>query len=254
MRLATAYLFARYHRHIRDALVKIAPVYAGRLRRDAEGASVNAPPEVQSTLHSAGAFGATLLHATPYKGVIRTAVRDTFTAAKDQTARALKRRDVNPDTRGEEAKFFERTIDGVDNLMADSIDRAATVFDEWLELDPDRSPRAGDSDALGDMLDDGLDGIAGLALAGIAIGFGLAFAAGVKLAQQSAGVARYYWKAQQDSVVRPEHLDLDDGEPCDWDDPPLKADKSTNEEDDHPGEDYNCRCVASPIGPDEDED
>jgi SPP1 gp7 family putative phage head morphogenesis protein len=63
--------------------------------------------------------------------------------------------------------------------------------------------------------------------------------------QQAAGIISYVWSTSNDERVRPMHEDLD-GETFDWDDPPV-----TNEAGDtnHPGGDYQCRCVAAAILP-----
>ena len=61
--------------------------------------------------------------------------------------------------------------------------------------------------------------------------------------QRSAGVEKYRWSTSQDERVRPMHADLE-GEVIDWDDPP-----ETNDDGDvnHPGGDYQCRCVPVPV-------
>lgn len=60
---------------------------------------------------------------------------------------------------------------------------------------------------------------------------------------KEAGVSRYVWSSSRDERVRPIHALLD-GFVFDWSDPPITAeDGSTN----HPGEDYQCRCIAIPV-------
>ncbi len=49
-------------------------------------------------------------------------------------------------------------------------------------------------------------------------------------------VDKYIWLTQGDDKVRPDHAALE-GELIAWDDPPDIG---------HPGEDYNCRCIAQP--------
>ncbi|HEX5865102.1 MAG TPA: minor capsid protein [Casimicrobiaceae bacterium] len=63
--------------------------------------------------------------------------------------------------------------------------------------------------------------------------------------QQAAGITDYIWTTSNDERVRETHDELD-GETFSWDDPPV-----TNEAGDrnHPGEDYQCRCVAYPVLP-----
>jgi SPP1 gp7 family putative phage head morphogenesis protein len=70
--------------------------------------------------------------------------------------------------------------------------------------------------------------------------------------QTNAGVRRYTWSTSGDERVRPEHAVLD-GQECSWDEPPLEG---TDGDMLHPGEDFQCRCVALPVvdfGDDEDE-
>lgn len=63
--------------------------------------------------------------------------------------------------------------------------------------------------------------------------------------QQAAGVERYRWSSSRDERTRERHADLD-GTEHSWDDPP-EVDGSGRTA--HPGEDYQCRCVAVPIVP-----
>lgn len=64
--------------------------------------------------------------------------------------------------------------------------------------------------------------------------------------QTEAGVDSYVWLSMHDAVTRPEHAALD-GQECNWDDPPLSATESSSGEPCHPGDDYGCRCMASPV-------
>lgn len=63
--------------------------------------------------------------------------------------------------------------------------------------------------------------------------------------QTQAGIVQYRWSSSNDRRVRDGHAKLD-GRVFAWDRPPV-----TNEDGDrnHPGEDYQCRCVAIPILP-----
>lgn len=63
--------------------------------------------------------------------------------------------------------------------------------------------------------------------------------------QREAGITRYQWSTSSDERVRPMHAELD-GEIFSWDDPPITNDDGDRN---HPGEDYQCRCVAIPIMP-----
>lgn len=73
-----------------------------------------------------------------------------------------------------------------------------------------------------------------------------------KLQQQDAGCTKYRWSTSKDSRVRDCHKALD-GKIFSWDDPPAmwyetkKAGRVYTGRRCHPGEDYECRCVAIPI-------
>lgn len=62
--------------------------------------------------------------------------------------------------------------------------------------------------------------------------------------QRAAGCTKYTWRTAGDQRVRDRHEELDKTVHY-WDDPPI-VDKKTGRRC-HPGEDYNCRCVAIPI-------
>lgn len=64
-----------------------------------------------------------------------------------------------------------------------------------------------------------------------------------KIRQTNAGVARYIWSTSRDERVRPMHQELD-GEEFSWTEPPVTNDAGDTN---HPGEDFQCRCVAVPI-------
>ncbi len=57
--------------------------------------------------------------------------------------------------------------------------------------------------------------------------------------QTRAGVEQYVWTTAGDERVREEHAALE-GQVIDWNSPPTVG---------HPGEDYQCRCVAFPLIP-----
>jgi SPP1 gp7 family putative phage head morphogenesis protein len=70
---------------------------------------------------------------------------------------------------------------------------------------------------------------------------------------QEAGIDCYRWRTGNDEKVRPAHKEMQN-QICRFDDPSVYYDKATKtwvpRTDDmvhkHPGEDYNCRCTASP--------
>ena len=69
--------------------------------------------------------------------------------------------------------------------------------------------------------------------------------------QRDAGCDEYKWSSSKDSRVRECHRELD-GQILKWDDPPrmwymTKGGKVYTDRRCHPGEDYQCRCVAIPV-------
>ncbi len=65
---------------------------------------------------------------------------------------------------------------------------------------------------------------------------------------KEAGITRYAWSTSRDERVRKMHADLE-GSIHEWADPPITNAKGDRN---HPGTDYQCRCVAIPILDDED--
>ena len=69
-------------------------------------------------------------------------------------------------------------------------------------------------------------------------------------AQENAGVSHYRWSTSHDASVRDDHADLDDTIHS-WDDPPVvnedKVAKGKPERREHPGGDFQCRCIAIPV-------
>ena len=65
-----------------------------------------------------------------------------------------------------------------------------------------------------------------------------------KRQQTDAGVESYKWSTSRDSRVREGHRRLN-GKIFRWDDPPVVDEKTGRRC--HPGEDYQCRCVAIPV-------
>jgi len=59
--------------------------------------------------------------------------------------------------------------------------------------------------------------------------------------QTSAGVSSFTWSTSRDERVRPSHAELD-GERFDWDDLPIVDDEEAA-----PGQPVMCRCIATPI-------
>jgi len=69
-----------------------------------------------------------------------------------------------------------------------------------------------------------------------------------ELRQRELGVDGYTWRTSQDERVRARHEFLD-GKPQKWSKPPIVDVKSGRRA--HPGFDYQCRCVAEPILPED---
>lgn len=65
-----------------------------------------------------------------------------------------------------------------------------------------------------------------------------------KQRQEEIGVKRYVWVTSRDERVRPSHRDLN-GKEMSWSDPPVVDEKTGRRA--HPGQDYQCRCTASPV-------
>lgn len=64
-----------------------------------------------------------------------------------------------------------------------------------------------------------------------------------RLRQKEAGIEEYDWSTSRDERVREMHADLE-GQRFNWNEPPVT---NPNGDTNHPGEDYNCRCVAIPV-------
>lgn len=64
--------------------------------------------------------------------------------------------------------------------------------------------------------------------------------------QTDAGVSEYVWSTSKDSRVRDSHKSLD-GKTFKWSDPPVVTPPGKPVRRCHPGEDYQCRCVALPV-------
>jgi SPP1 gp7 family putative phage head morphogenesis protein len=62
--------------------------------------------------------------------------------------------------------------------------------------------------------------------------------------QRQAGIVQYIWSTSRDMKVRPSHAELE-GKTFDINTPPLIEGRPL-----HPGEDYQCRCIAAPVKPD----
>jgi SPP1 gp7 family putative phage head morphogenesis protein len=62
--------------------------------------------------------------------------------------------------------------------------------------------------------------------------------------QRAVGIQRYQWVTSRDERVRETHAELD-GSTQSWDSPP-EVGEGRNE---HPGGDYQCRCIAVPLPP-----
>ena len=67
-----------------------------------------------------------------------------------------------------------------------------------------------------------------------------------KQQQTDAGVNEYIWSDYGDSRVRESHHKLN-GKRFRWDDPPIVTPPGKPVRRCHPGEDYQCRCVALPV-------
>ncbi len=72
-----------------------------------------------------------------------------------------------------------------------------------------------------------------------------------ELRQKALGVTEYTWRTAQDERVRPTHQALD-ADVIAWDSPPVTVRSGRRAgEQNHPGQDIQCRCIAEPIFPDQ---
>ncbi len=181
------------------------------------------------------AYGRALIRkASGAVGAIATAL------ARSALAQVKKSTGKDPKTTLEEQTAAMR--DEVEKMMLDRMERSNVRAESVFEaIDPEDDP-----DAVEKRFDDGLDGVLGGGLAAVAIIYGNAWADMNEEGQTSAGVESYVWVAQRDKFTRPAHAALDDTV-AQWDKPPLTADRSSNGQPCHPGQDWNCRCIAAPI-------
>lgn len=63
-----------------------------------------------------------------------------------------------------------------------------------------------------------------------------------RILQRAFGRTQYIWRTRRDGRVRPTHARLE-GTRQRWDDPPVISPDGRRG---HPGEDFNCRCIALP--------
>jgi SPP1 gp7 family putative phage head morphogenesis protein len=203
---------------------------------------------VKSALKSAAEYGVYLLNTSTFNAEVKGSAGDIAMSARKQTSAALKK-PVDTDLGNQEESLFDATVRKSKEQMDLSIQRAEDVYDIWDEL-PEDAEDFEDEDALEERLNDGLSGVEGGALAAASMYYAWTFGQMIQEAQTDAGVSEYVWLSMRDSHTRPEHEALD-GEIASWDDPPLKAEDSSIGKDCHAGEDANCRCVASPIDPEE---
>lgn len=66
-----------------------------------------------------------------------------------------------------------------------------------------------------------------------------------QMRQQRAGITHYTWSTSEDERVRPAHAELD-GRRISWDLPPVVDESGRTA---HPGDDFQCRCVAIAVVP-----
>jgi hypothetical protein len=229
---------------IQDKIKATILHYAPRFleHRKARKLSLNSEPMMKSAFTELSDFGHHHLGASGFHSKVKEQAQKTADSASRQVAKALDLTAFDPDLAEQVDELTDGLYDVASGKIGDSIERASDVLEQWAEGEEP------DLDILDGQLDEGLDGILGGALALVALHYGWGWGEMNKSAQDEAGVSSYIWIAQHDSAVRPEHLALD-GEEADWDDPPLSAEDSSSGEECHAGEDFNCRCVASPVPP-----
>lgn len=187
---------------------------------------------------SAGGKLMGLLDKDQFDDMVRVQAARTAEAARRQVAEilSLELDDYDPDLSLEIDELIDHLHGVASDTVADLLDKADGLIDE--------------EDLTTEDVAEKLGGSMGSLLAGAALAFGRAWAACNRTAQKEAGVTDYIWQASHDDKVRSEHAFLD-GVEASWDSPPLTADESSSGEDCNPGDDYNCRCEAVPIPPEE---
>jgi len=231
LRLEVSKLFGLFHRAIRRELLSLATHHQLKWedKRGKQGA-------MYAGLFS---YGQSLTRREGFKSGIRSVASSTSKSVKGQVAKALGLSSVAVDLAEREAAFAEAVAASVEARIAASLERADELYEAWA---------AGEDgvDVLEERLTTGLSTVEGSALSSTAMLFGSAWAAMNQDTQVAEGVESYIWISQRDPFTRPAHAALDNTVD-DWDDPPLKSDASSNGEDCHPGDDFNCRCIAGPI-------
>lgn len=238
IRLAITKLLRAYHKHIIETLLAYAPIYQAKHGRVTLSAKDD--PIISTVTTGLKNQGKQLLNSSQLKKRLDDEAQKTAESARRQVAEALgmEASELPYEIEEQIEALANGIYDKVDSFMGESIERAEDILDDWTDLS---------LDTLEDELDGGLDGILGSALGSAALIFGFAWGDMNKNLQEDAGVEKYMWVTAGDAKVRPSHRALD-GEIASWDDPPLKSEDSDIEEDCDPGQDYGCRCVASPIG------
>lgn len=154
--------------------------------------------------------------------------------------------DLEVDLSEQSYGFVDNVVRTLEDYPIEATKRVAQAFKDWEGVAPEERNK----EALHVLIDSALRGGEGKLQNSLRITYGDAFAQMNKAVQVQAGVTGYWWKDRGDGRVRPAHAactNVGSDDPYDWDDPPLKADVSSNHADCHPGEDYNCRCVAIPV-------
>ncbi len=164
----------------------------------------------------------------------------TAKSVRDQT-RAVTRRASTADLAPIAAEYAGRVVDRMDEDFDETIECSMAMLEQWA-LDGEL-----DEDDLDQMLDDCSDGKRGMLLAWLFMAFGWMFGQMVREEQKGAGVERAEWVTMRDTHVRPSHRAMD-GTVFSWDGPPpLPGALSSSGDDCFPGDDYGCRCLASPV-------
>lgn len=169
----------------------------------------------------------------------------TDTTTQVREALGLSAADVEVDLSEQTYGFVDSMVSILEEYPLDATRRVQSAFEAWSSVAPEER----DVGSLATLLETELDGAEGKLQNSVRFLYGDTFAQMNKTAQVQSGVVGYYWITMGDHSVREAHRAMENAEgdtPYSWDDPPLKAAQSSCEQDCHPGEDYNCRCSASP--------
>lgn len=155
--------------------------------------------------------------------------------SKAQFQRLLKAASILPD-RAEQAKFIEQNINLIRSVAGQQLRSVKTIVEEAAIVGRSVRDITKEIEAVTLVSKSRANLIARDQILKLHSNI-------TKNRQTRAGVRRYIWTTSNDERVRDAHSDLD-GTTQSWDAPPISSDDGSQN---HPGEDYQCRCIAFPV-------